>query len=67
MKKNIWKPLQITWLFLAIFTAHNSIRALGSNDSYCVGAYCERNEDCGAPCSCDIPNFTCYNLARSGR
>jgi len=67
MKKNIWSPLQIAWLVLAMFTAHNSMLALNIEDSYCVGAFCERNDDCGAPCSCDISTFTCADVAKSGR
>lgn len=67
MKKNIWTPLQITWLVLAIFVAHNSILALNSYDRYCSGAYCEKDDDCGDPCSCSAQNNVCYNLAKTKR
>lgn len=67
MKKNIWRPLQIAWLALAMFTAHNSILALTGDASYCSGMYCEKDSDCGRPCSCDVSNFICYNWAQSER
>jgi hypothetical protein len=37
MIKNIWKPLQITWLVVAMFTAQTSIQALKSEANYCSG------------------------------
>lgn len=61
MKKNIWKSLQIAWLVLAMFTAHNSILALNGNADYCSGLYCASNNDCAQPCFCDSLYFTCYN------
>jgi hypothetical protein len=61
MKKNIWKPLQITWLVVALFTAHASIQALKTEASYCSGMYCESTSDCEIPCFCDSRNFMCYN------
>jgi len=61
MKKNIWKSLQIAWLVLAMFTAHNSILALNRGTDYCSGLYCASNNDCGLPCFCDSLYFTCYN------
>jgi hypothetical protein len=67
MKKKIWTPLQIAWLVLAMFTAHNSILALNSDDGYCAGAFCERDDDCGAPCSCDVTNNLCFDFGKSGR
>jgi hypothetical protein len=67
MEKNIWTSLQIAWLVVAMFTAYNSIQALDGAADYCSGAYCERNDDCGAPCSCDIPNFTCLQIEQPRR
>jgi hypothetical protein len=61
MKKYIWKPLQITWLVVALFAAQSSIQALKSEASYCSGMYCESTSDCGVPCFCDSVNFMCYN------
>lgn len=65
MKKNIWKPLQITWLVVAMFTAQASIQALKTEASFCSGLYCESNSDCEAPCFCDSVNFMCYNAEQS--
>jgi hypothetical protein len=67
MKKNVWTPLQITWLVLAIFVAQNSILALNSDDHYCSGAYCEKDNDCGAPCSCSAQSNVCYYLIERAR
>lgn len=67
MKRNFWKPLQIAWLVLAVSTAHISILALNSNDSYCAGAFCERDNDCMAPCACSPSNNMCYDLPQSER
>jgi hypothetical protein len=65
MKKNIWRPLQIAWLVLAMFTAYNSILALDGDASYCSGIYCESNNDCESPCACDRLDSTCYNTIQS--
>lgn len=67
MKKNIWKRLQIVWLLLAMFTAHNSILALNDEDAYCSGAYCETNNDCASPCFCDALYSTCMKQIETGR
>jgi len=65
MKKNIWTLLQATWLVIAIFTAHNSIMALGRVDGYCSGMNCVSDGDCGAACRCDSTNSMCYNVIES--
>ena len=67
MKKNIWTTLQIVWLVLSVSTAHISILALNSDVGYCAGAYCEKDDDCMAPCSCYAPNNICYDLPQSER
>jgi hypothetical protein len=64
MKKNIWKPLQIAWLVLAVSTAHISILALNSDVGYCGGAFCEKDNDCMAPCACSPSNNMCYDVER---
>lgn len=62
MKKNISTLLQITWLVFAMFTAQDSILALNSYSDYCTGAFCEKNDDCGSPCSCDSQTNVCYDV-----
>lgn len=67
MKKNIWTPLQIAWLVLAMFTAHNSILALTADSDYCADAPCLSDGDCGAPCLCDSRFSICYDSTQSER
>jgi hypothetical protein len=67
MKKNILGPLQIAWLVLAMFTAHNSILALAADTEYCGNALCLSGLDCAAPCLCDMATFVCVSPAESGR
>ena len=67
MKKNILGPLQIAWLVLAMFTAHNSILALAADASICANALCLSEMDCSAPCGCDMATFVCIGSAQSGR
>ena len=60
MKKNIWTALRVSWLVLAMVTAHNSILALtGNGGNYCSG-YCVSDDDCLAPCRCNILDSSCY-------
>ena len=65
MKKNIWSLLQISWLVLAVFTAHNSITALNGADGNCSGLNCVSDNDCGSSCRCDSMNSTCYYTIES--
>jgi hypothetical protein len=65
MKKNIWRSLQIAWLALAMFTAHNSILALKDNAGYCAGMNCVSDGDCAAPCRCDSLDSMCYYPGQS--
>src|SRR6266542_3287152 len=67
MKKNILTPLQIAWLVLAMFTAHNSILALTADAEFCANALCLSEGDCAAPCRCDMATFVCIGSAQSGR
>jgi len=65
MKKTIWRSLQIAWLILAMFTAHNSILALNGDADHCSGMNCTSNNDCSAPCACDSMDFMCYNTVNT--
>jgi hypothetical protein len=65
MKKNIWRLMQITWLALAMLTVYNSIRALGSDASYCSGMYCMNESDCGSECICNGLDNLCYEATQS--
>jgi hypothetical protein len=65
MKKNILRSLQVAWLVLAIFTAHNSILALTDEASYCSGMNCTSDADCAAPCRCYSVDFICYYPSQS--
>jgi len=67
MKKNIWRALQIAWLVLAMFTAHNSILALTADAGWCSNALCLSEMDCAAPCRCDMATFVCIGSAQSER
>jgi hypothetical protein len=67
MNIKIWTPLQIAWLVLAMFTVNNSMSALNSDDRYCSGMVCQRDNDCGAPCVCDLSNSICNELDQSER
>jgi hypothetical protein len=61
MKKKIWTSLQIAWLVVAMFAAHNSILALnGAPGSYCSDMNCAIDNDCLGPCLCDGQSFRCY-------
>lgn len=61
MKKTIVRSLQIAWLILAVFTAHNSLLALNVDATHCAGMNCTSNSDCSLPCACDSMDFMCYN------
>jgi len=67
MNKIIWKPLQIAWLVLAMFTVHNSMLALNGEYRYCAGMVCQRDGDCGGPCVCDISSYVCNEIVQSER
>jgi hypothetical protein len=61
MKKKIWISLQIAWLAVAMFAAHNSILALnGATGNYCSDMNCAIDNDCMSPCLCDIQSYRCY-------
>ena len=65
MKRNFWRPLQITWLVLATLTTYNSIWAFENDASYCSGMFCQTHSDCGMPCFCNGLDNTCYNVEQS--
>jgi hypothetical protein len=67
MNKVILTPLQIAWLVLAMFTMHNSMVSLNSDDRYCAGIACQRDSDCGSPCICDAANYTCSDFGQTDR
>jgi hypothetical protein len=67
MNMKIWAPLQVAWLVLSMFSAHNSIQELNSSSTYCGGSSCQRDDDCVAPCACNPGDFTCYFVVTSRR